>query len=73
MRIRFSALTRRPAFLALLAAASMVYLAIYKFGIPAVEIGRAALLSVVIVLAVALPAGLLVAIIQWIKHIRNKE
>jgi hypothetical protein len=73
MRIRFSSFTRRPAFLALLAAASMVYLAIYKFDIPAEEVGRAALLSVVLVMAVAVPAGVLVAVIQLIKHIRNKE
>lgn len=51
----------------------MVYLAIYKFDIPAEEVGRAALLSVVLVMAVAVPAGVLVAVIQLIKHIRNKE
>lgn len=73
MRIKFTGFTRRPAFLALLAAASMVYLAIYKFDIPADEVGRAALLSVVLVLAVAVPAGVLVAIIKLIKHIRNRE
>lgn len=72
-RLNFSSFSRRPLFLAVLAGAAMVYLAIYKFNIPATEVGQAALISFVVVLGVALPAGLLVALIKLIKHLGKKE
>lgn len=73
MRLKFSGIGRRPAFLALIAGAAMVYLAIYKFNIPAVEVGQAALISLVVVLGIAVPAAVLVAIIKLIKNLSNKE
>lgn len=73
MRIKLTGFTRRPAFLALLAAGCMVYLAIYKFDIPAGDVGQAALISILLILAIALPAGLLVAVIKLVKQKRNKE
>ena len=70
MRLKFSGL-RRPALLALLLGGAMVYLAINGFDVSATAIGQAALLSVVLVLGIAIPAGLLVLLIKWIKYLRR--
>ena len=64
---------RRTAFLALLAAASFAWMAIYQFDVPAEEMAWLLLYCVIGVGAIVLAAGLFVGVIVVIRRLAGRD
>jgi hypothetical protein len=64
---------KRPALTAMLAGGCIVALAIYSFQVPVSDILQAALISFLVVLIIAIPAGVLVLLIKGMGRLTKKD
>ncbi len=73
MKLRFSGWTRRPLLMALLLGGGMCFVAINNYQVAPQELVKLGLISLALVLLIAVPAALLVAIVKLVQHLMKKN